>query len=65
MRIIRKPWTASDDAELTRLAASEIDRIEIARKLNRSVGATEVRAGKLGIQLPVAVRWKRRLEAKR
>jgi hypothetical protein len=50
----RRRWTEADDAQLQQLAASGISRIEIARQLNRTVGATEVRAGKLGIQLPVA-----------
>ncbi|MBV9243064.1 MAG: hypothetical protein JO314_13760 [Acidobacteria bacterium] len=54
MAFPRKPWTAADDAELSRLAENGHNRIEIARKLNRSVGATEVRASKLGVRLPTA-----------
>jgi hypothetical protein len=54
MPFARKPWTAADDAKLIRLAELGVNRIEIARKLNRSVGATEVRASKLGIRLPTA-----------
>lgn len=65
MAFPRKPWTAADDVELTLLAEGGLDRIEIARKLNRSVGATETRASKLGIRLPAAVRWRRGLEATR
>ena len=50
----RKPWTAQEDAELTRLAESKLNRIAISRTLNRSVGAAEARASRLEIRLPSA-----------
>ena len=53
MRNVRR-WTEADDAQLRQLAVSGHNRIEIARRLHRTVGATEVRASKLGIRLPVA-----------
>ena len=66
MPISRRRWTDADDEELKRLAADgELDRIAIARKLNRSVGATEMRASTLGIQLPSTVRWEGTEKARR
>lgn len=59
-----KTWTTAEDAELTRLAASGIDRISLARKLNRTVSAVESRGYKLGVQLPLAFRRKRLQRAK-
>src|SRR5579859_799372 len=50
MAFPRKPWTFADEAELKQIAESGLNRIEIARRLNRSVGAIEVRASALGIR---------------
>ncbi len=51
----RRRWTEADDAELRRLAETGLTRIEIAQRLKRSVGATEVRASNLGIKIASAV----------
>jgi hypothetical protein len=54
MRSPHKRWTEAADAELRQLAESGLNRIEIARRLNRSVAATEVRASALGIRISSA-----------
>jgi hypothetical protein len=51
MAFPRKPWTFADDAELKELAERCVDRREIARQLNRSIAAVEVRASALGIKI--------------
>jgi hypothetical protein len=55
MAIKPRSWTPAEDAELTRLAEQGINRITIARQLNRTLGATERRAARLGVRLPPAV----------
>jgi hypothetical protein len=50
MRNVRR-WTEADDAELKQLAASGLDRIEIAQRLSRTVGAIQVRASVFGIRM--------------
>jgi hypothetical protein len=47
----RKPRTLVDDAELKELSGHGITCAEIARTLNRSIAAVEVRASTLGIKL--------------
>ncbi len=54
MAFQRKPWTTADDGQLKELAKSGLNRIEIARLLQRSIAACEVRASKLGIRLASA-----------
>jgi hypothetical protein len=53
MRNVRR-WTEADDAQLKQLAASGLDPVEIAQRLNRTVGATEVRASALGVRMSSA-----------
>jgi hypothetical protein len=54
MAIKPRFWTPAEDAELTQLAEQGINRVAIARQLNRSLGAIERRAARLGVRLPPA-----------
>jgi hypothetical protein len=46
-----QPWTMEDIQALKRLAREKVKTSVIARKLKRSVGATQLKAMRLGVTL--------------
>lgn len=43
-------WLPEEDAELLRMATEGLSREDVCKKLNGSLGAVSLRAGKLGIK---------------
>lgn len=55
--MIRRPWTAADDALLCSLWGTDTPRSEIAARLGRTQAATKNRASKIGATNPKPPRW--------
>jgi hypothetical protein len=54
-----RAWSEKEDSELAYLADSGINRVDIASRLDRSMGAVEARAIKLGVPVATASRARR------
>jgi hypothetical protein len=50
-KIVRREWTKEDVRQMKKLARAKAGVIKISKSLNRTPGATQVMAGKLGISL--------------
>ena len=50
-KIVRRAWTATDVRELKSLAKKKTGVAKISKALNRTAGATAVKAHQLGVSL--------------
>ena len=50
-RIVRREWTKDDIRQMKAMAKARAGVIKIAKSLKRTPGATQVKAGKLGVSL--------------
>jgi hypothetical protein len=50
-KVVRRPWTSSDVRQLKSLAKKRTGVAKISKALNRTIGATAVKAHQLGVSL--------------